>query len=59
MMPTDVKLSVITSKMIRPLFRAWGFLKGRKAFESCVLAASQNESISKPNGSGGSRAGNE
>jgi hypothetical protein len=59
MMPTDVKLSEITSEIIRPLFWGWGFLKGRKAFESCVLAASQNESISNPNGSGGSRAGNE
>ncbi|MFN6079179.1 MAG: hypothetical protein ACK48I_08210 [Bacteroidota bacterium] len=59
MMPTDVKLSVITSKMIIPLFWGCGFLKGRKAFESCVLAASQKESISNPKGSGGRRAGND
>jgi hypothetical protein len=59
MMPTDVKLSEIISKITMPLFCGWGFLKGRKAFESWVLAASQKSSISEPNGSGGSRTGKE
>jgi hypothetical protein len=42
-----------------PLFCGWGLLKGRKACESWVLAASQKSSIPEANGSGGSRTGNE